>query len=239
MFNLINRGMYSKPVEDEFQHLFSRLRAFFGQIFDADGVLIPGETPSGLTPIGSVLAYAGSEAPPGWLLCNGQAVSRAQYEALFRIIGTTYGNGDGATSFNAPDLRQRFVLGKADSGTGTVLGSTGGNIDHTHSVSGSTGAAGNHDHGGTDSAGAHTHSVTVSGTTDTTGSSNNTASGLDFGSTPPAHTHAFSGSGTAASNGSHSHDISDSGDHTHSVSATAGTANPPFLVLNMIIFAGV
>ncbi len=55
--------------------------------------------------------FAGSAAPSGWLLCDGAAVSRTQYAALFAVIGTTYGAGDGSTTFNLPDLRGRVPVG--------------------------------------------------------------------------------------------------------------------------------
>lgn len=58
---------------------------------------------SGMT--GTVLPFAGEAAPNGWLLCYGQAISRTTYSTLFGIIGTTYGTGDGSTTFNLPDLR--------------------------------------------------------------------------------------------------------------------------------------
>lgn len=56
---------------------------------------------------GEMKAYAGSAAPDGWLLCDGTAVSRTTYAALFAVIGTTYGAGNGTTTFNVPDLRYR------------------------------------------------------------------------------------------------------------------------------------
>lgn len=62
-------------------------------------------------PIGEVTGFAGSSAPTGWLLCYGQAVSRTTYAALFAVIATTYGAGDGSTTFNVPDLRGRTVAG--------------------------------------------------------------------------------------------------------------------------------
>lgn len=89
--------------------------------------------PSVLPP-GSVHQYAGASAPTGYLLCDGSAVSRAAYSALFAAISTAYGVGDGSTTFNLPDTRQRFPLGKAAAGTGAVLGETGGSIDHVHTV---------------------------------------------------------------------------------------------------------
>ncbi len=105
-----------------------------------------------LVPSGAVLPFAGSSIPTGWLLCAGQAVSRSTYSALFTAISTTYGVGDGSTTFNLPDLRGRSVFGKDDmngsaasrvtngnSGiTGTTLGATGGDErlhGHTHTAS--------------------------------------------------------------------------------------------------------
>lgn len=85
-------------------------------------------------PSGTIIMYGNTSAPTGWLLCNGSAVSRTTYAALFAIIGTTYGVGNGSTTFNLPDMRQRFPLGKAASGTGSTLGGTGGLIDHIHTV---------------------------------------------------------------------------------------------------------
>lgn len=70
-----------------------------------------------ITPTGSVLAFAGSTSPDGWLLCDGSAVSRTDYAALFAVIGTTYGTGDGSTTFNVPNLVDKFVEGSSTSGT--------------------------------------------------------------------------------------------------------------------------
>lgn len=69
---------------------------------------------SGMT--GTVLPFAGSAAPSDWLLCYGQAVSRTTYANLFAVIGTTFGVGDGSTTFNLPDLRGRSVAGKDNMG---------------------------------------------------------------------------------------------------------------------------
>ena len=64
-----------------------------------------------MTPSGVIVPFAGSNAPSGWLLCAGQAVSRTQYAGLFLTISTTYGAGDGSTTFNLPDLRGRTIAG--------------------------------------------------------------------------------------------------------------------------------
>jgi microcystin-dependent protein len=69
-------------------------------------------------PTGSIISLANSAVPNGWLYCNGSAVNRATYAALFGVIDTTYGVGDGSTTFNLPDLRGRTVIG---SGQGAGL----------------------------------------------------------------------------------------------------------------------
>ena len=70
-----------------------------------------------LVPTGCVQAFAGSTTPQGWLLCDGSAVSRTTYAALFAVIGTTYGAGNGSTTFNLPNLVDKFVQGSATAGT--------------------------------------------------------------------------------------------------------------------------
>lgn len=102
---------------------------------------------------GAILPFARATAPAGWLKANGAAVSRATYSALFAAIGTTFGVGDGSTTFNLPDLRGEFVRGLDDSrgvDTGRVLGSAQNsqNLSHAHACtfqsypSGSAGAKG-------------------------------------------------------------------------------------------------
>jgi microcystin-dependent protein len=105
-----------------------------------------------LNPVGLVSPFAGSTAPTGWLLCGGQAVSRTTFTALFGALGTTYGAGDGTTTFNVPDLRGRVAFGLDNMGgtaanrlttagsgvNGVALGAGGGNQlmqQHTHSIS--------------------------------------------------------------------------------------------------------
>ena len=81
---------------------------------------------------GMIQMFAGSTAPTGWLMCDGSAVSRTTYAKLFSVIGTTYGTGDGSTTFNLPDLRGRMPLGSSSSHS---LASTGGSEyiqAHTH-----------------------------------------------------------------------------------------------------------
>ncbi|MBO5681836.1 MAG: tail fiber protein [Lentisphaeria bacterium] len=75
-----------------------------------------------LNPIGTVIAYAGITAPEGFIACNGAAVSRETYANLFAAIGTLYGEGDGSTTFNLPDLTDRVVQGSATAGTVLAAG---------------------------------------------------------------------------------------------------------------------
>jgi microcystin-dependent protein len=80
-------------------------------------------------PTGSIQAFAGptTAIPVGWLLCDGSAVSRVDYGALYGVISTYWGSGDGTTTFNIPSLANRFLVG-----TGTLaLGSRGGSIPLT------------------------------------------------------------------------------------------------------------
>lgn len=95
-----------------------------------------------LMPPGVTVPYAGTAAPTGWLFCFGQAVSRTTYAALFAALSTTYGVGDGSTTFNLPDLRGRVIAGKDDMGgssanrltspiNGDNLGAAGGAESHT------------------------------------------------------------------------------------------------------------
>lgn len=85
-------------------------------------------------PIGEGALWFTNTAPTGFLLCDGSAVSRTTYSGLFAVIGTTWGAGDGSTTFNLPDLRFRFPLGRAASGTGSTLAGTGGAENHTLTV---------------------------------------------------------------------------------------------------------
>jgi len=80
-------------------------------------------------PAGAILDFGGTSIPTGFLGCDGSAVSRVTYAALFSAIGTTWGAGDGSTTFNVPDFRRRTAVGSGGTGTTTLddlVGSTGG-----------------------------------------------------------------------------------------------------------------
>ena len=85
-----------------------------------------------LAPIGAVVPFWGLQEPAGWLLCKGQAVSRAAYKELFDVIGTRSGAGNGSTTFNVPDLRESLIYGVGDSGSFTqTMGAAVGEKSHT------------------------------------------------------------------------------------------------------------
>lgn len=83
------------------------------------------------TPIGIIAPYGGSNDPSYWLICDGRAVNRLAYAELFAVIGTTYGAGDGSTTFNIPDFRGRTAIG---AGTGTATDATNHELGQTSGV---------------------------------------------------------------------------------------------------------
>jgi len=96
---------------------------FFSWFLDSDGAISTAaktEIASFLLPPGFVSYSASANAGDGWLLANGQAVSRTTYAALFSAIGTRYGAGDGSTTFNVPDIQGRSPIG-AGSGSGLTF----------------------------------------------------------------------------------------------------------------------
>lgn len=87
-------------------------------------------------PIGTIIPYSASTIPDGYLECDGSAVSRTTYADLFAVIGTTYGTGDGSTTFNLPNLKGKVAVGQNTSDTSfDVLGETGGEKSHKLTVS--------------------------------------------------------------------------------------------------------
>lgn len=88
-------------------------------------------------PVGSIMAFPRSTAITGWLDCNGQAVDRITYAALFAYIDTVYGAGDGITTFNVPNLSRRVIVGSGGTATGVLgnnVSATGGAETHTLTI---------------------------------------------------------------------------------------------------------
>jgi microcystin-dependent protein len=237
---------------EEMEHAFAALQQWLAGL-NSNFQALQGS--NALTPVGSIVAFASTTAPSGWLLCDGSNVSRTTYAALFLVLGTSYGVGDGSTTFGLPDLRGRFPLGKAAAGTGSTLAATGGAIDHTHTAgaittSGSTGSTSP----GTDSQGAHTHTVNshthgVGPLGQSASWSNVVAAGVAGGVTAVDGNKAqtFDTGATAAtspgtdSQGAHTHTVNS---HTHGIGtiaasgAATGTNNPPFQTVSYVIFTG-
>jgi microcystin-dependent protein len=102
--------------------------------YDFDGANLTGI--EGI-PTATIVPWSDSSVPSGFLECNGAAVSRSTYADLFAIVGTTYGSGDGSTTFNVPDLQDNVAVGK--SGTKNLASTGGANtVTSTGNVGGST-----------------------------------------------------------------------------------------------------
>lgn len=162
--------------------------------------------------VGEIVAYGGSTAPAGWLICNGAAVSRTLYADLFAVIGVDFGAGDGSTTFNLPAAQGRTLQGPTNAAPrGTTGGSATATLDstnvpsHTHPLS---------------TAGNHRHDLDLS-----------TAVG-DTGANVPTGTVVRDRGSNAA--------VEPAGDHTHVVGANTGGGQPfsivsPFVSVNMLI----
>lgn len=206
-----------------------------GQLLQANGgTAAPSWVASPGVPTGSLFPYAGSSAPTGYLLCDGAAVSRSTYATLFGVLSTTYGSGDGSTTFNLPDLRGRLPLG---AGTGVGLNASG-----TGKPSGTNQTA--------RTAGQWLGNETVTLTTSnipqmTTGNMSQNSSHNHGSGATGFWVYNSAGAGTIAggstynaSAGGSSVTASTSVEHTHTVgtaSPTATTNIPPSVVVNYII----
>lgn len=221
-------GLHARTA-DEFENILAAIQTWVGKqeglnaAFESRQAGLEGKLDAAV-PTGALLPWTTSTAPSGFLLCNGAAVDRTTYGALFAVIGVIYGTGNGSTTFNVPDLRQRFPLGLAASGTGSTLAGTGGTIDHTH-----TGPSHSHTIPATDTEAAHTH--TFSATTGTPSSTQAATVGIDGPYAHQTHTHAVSG--TTGAGSAHSHTFS-SNTGAAGTGAT-GTGNPPFIAMPYII----
>lgn len=199
-------------------------------------------TPGGAGDTGTVLLYAaGVSAPSGWLFCDGSAVSRSTYANLFSLMGTSYGSGNGSTTFNLPDFRDRILFSAPSSfSTSDIPSNTGtwftGSVS-PHSTPFSHSSNGSHgDHGvSATSDGGHSHTDSHSHTSSSgaAGSSvtmaSHTASGaFEFGGA--AHTHTRTSGATSAPTATLSQTSPTvtvaSGVHTHVVTlASAGSSS--------------
>ena len=185
------------------------------------------------TPIkpGMMMQWPTNTAPPGWLLCYGQAISRSGYSGLFDAIGTTFGVGDGSTTFNLPDYRGRMPLGKDNMGgasanrvTNAQADSIGGNSgDEKHTLI--AGEMPAHTHTGpshTHTGPSHTHDSPVETSDGSTGNTGNIGNGNNV----PMKT-GGSGTGNTGSGGTGATGSAGSGNTHNNMS--------PYLTVNYII----
>lgn len=187
-----------------------RLAVSNGSTFD-DPVLLA-------APVGEVKMFAGSSAPAGYLLCDGAAVSRATYAALFAVVGTAYGVGDGSLTFNLPSLKGRVPVGRDAAQTEfDALGEVGGAKTHTLSV----GEMPSHNHGGATGEDSPDHTHTAVGAF---------SIAIDGGS--GAGVAAYSGMNTGGASTRHTHAIGSQG------GGSAHNNLQPYQVLNYIIRVG-
>jgi microcystin-dependent protein len=198
----------------------------------------------GAVPAGAVMPFAGATAPAGWLLCAGQVVSRSQFGELFATIGTTYGAGDGLTTFALPDLRGRVVAGVDTMGGGTrpnrltsttitggadAVGEVGGG--QTHTLTGAESGVPAHGHTTGNNSVDHSHFISAA-------FDNTTAAGpypyyarVGGGSTllgPP------NGMTSAGQSSNHTHVVNN---NTAANASSAHNNVQPTMVLNYIIKA--
>lgn len=136
---LANRTQWLRNWLESSGSFLARILAVDGHGSGIDADLLDGVHASELAAPGSVILYAGSTAPVGYLSCNGALISRAVYSSLFSAIGTLYGAGDGVSTFALPDLRGEFIRGW-DAGRGVDIGRSLGSVQmdeiksHTHGM---------------------------------------------------------------------------------------------------------
>ena len=176
--------------------------------YDFDGANLTGI--EGI-PTATIIPWTDSSVPSGYLECNGAAVSRSTYSALFAEIGTTYGAGDGSSTFNVPDLQDKVPVSKSNNKS---LASTGGaeNVTSTGNVAGSTANATL----STAQLASHSHSGA-------------TANNPDGGADPNRPDGNISGTGNTGSGQGHSHNMS------ASFSGDATSVLQPYLTVIYII----
>lgn len=181
-------------------------------------------TETDLCPVGSIIMYGAAAAPTNWVLCDGSAINRTTYADLFSAIGTTYGAGNGSSTFNVPNLQGVFPAGY-DGGSSYALAATGGATTDTPTLSGTN--------AGTTLTSsqipAHTHGGVTTGwpSGSWTGGTGATQSALDA-------------SGLSLASGSVNLSLENTGggsSHTHTWTGTSSAVDilPPYLVVNYII----
>jgi len=176
-------------------------------------------------PTATIVPWSDSSVPTGFLECNGAAVSRSTYSALFAIIGTTYGAGDGSSTFNVPDLQDNVAVGKSNN---KALASTGGanTVTSAGNVGGSTANATL----STAQLASHSHSeFRVSYNPGVSGRGGGSNTDLNSGEYSTDTGARSANTGNAGSGGGHSHNMS------ATFSGDATSVLQPYLTIIYII----
>lgn len=187
----------------------------------------PNDIAAAVAPSGGIMLYGGETAPVGWQLCDGTELDQAAYPELFSALGTAYNTGGETPGyFRVPDLRQKFPIGKAASGTGSSLGESGGQIDHAHSVPAHYHALGAGADLSISSSGTHTTSISHDHGSFASSSNGNHYHSMDHDHGAAntgwqSHDHTHNGSTDWMNqNASHSHGVNDP-QHLHGQTTTA------------------
>jgi microcystin-dependent protein len=189
--------------------------------------LISSGVPSVIMPLGTIVQTALPAAPTGWLLCQGQIISRVTYALLFSVMGTLYGQGDGSTTFLLPDLRGRVPVGQTASGTFASLNNAGGAETHTlttDQMPSHTHTQDSHNH----TQNTHEHGIYL-GTTQLAYGNTTATAGSGYGGMYGPASNGFKASGAVATNQA-----------TTATNQSAGSGQAhnnlqPYIVLNYMI----
>ena len=232
---------YTIKVDGVIYYKIPAMNEFRADIGDIVKVVIPTNNPSQMfistvryttetTLIGEIKMYAGNDEPTGWFKCDGRAVSRTTYSALFNVIGTTYGTGNGSTTFNLPDMRDRFPVG---AGAAYALNGKGGSEyiqAHSHSFTNPTVDNGG---GASITGGSHNHATyrkknAGSGSAIYVPDGGSTSNGIS--TTGTTHTHSLP---------NHTHRVQNGAvNAVKDVPAGNGGNLPPYIGLNFLIYHG-
>lgn len=197
----------------------------------------------GAIPVGAILPYGSSSSLSGWVLCTGQALSRTTYAALFAVIGTSYGVGDGSTTFNVPDLRGRVLAGLDNIGGSAASRLTGTTVSPNGNTLGAVGGAqtvtlvesqlpANISNSAVSSSSSSTSVTAPPGTTIVTNVNGNFIAYQSGGASEPSANLVSSLPAVTSTSTSTSVTINPSGGGAH-------TNVQPTILVNYIIFAGV
>ena len=179
-------------------------------------------------PTATIVPWSSASVPTGFLECNGQAVSRSTYSALFAIVGTTYGAGDGSSTFLVPDLQDNVAMGKSGTkalastgGANTVAVTAAGNVGTNINVTGNVGGSTANATLSTAQLASHSHGIPTTGPFGSGVNPGPSTRNQNFG---PQTTNTGSGTG-------HSHNMSATFSGSGNAASTfSGTATNPSVV---------